>query len=154
MTEQQELWTTATRRTLAAVLDDVLPASADGRMPAASALGLASTVERSLHDGAPSAAPILEGLATLDELAVSRGVDGFAALGAPDRLAALRALPQDGWFRMLLVQAYGGYYQNPRVVEALGLDPSPPFPRGHQVPPSDPSLLDHVRGRARMYREV
>lgn len=150
MTEKNNL--TATRRTLAAVLDEVLPASADGRMPSASQVELATYVEGALAAGAPATDTIVEGLRSLDEAAASQG--GFAALAAPDRIAALRALPQDGWLLMLLMQAYGGYYQHPRVVEALGLDPTPPFPRGNQVPPSDPTLLDHVRGRARMYREV
>ncbi len=150
MTEQEGI--ASIRFALVAVLDEVLPASADGRMPAASEVELASVVEGLLGAGAPASDAIVVGLSALDQAAASRG--GFAALAGPERIAALRALPQDGWFSMLLLCAYGSYYQHPRVVEALGLDPAPPFPRGHQVPPPDSSLLDHVRGRARMYREV
>jgi hypothetical protein len=38
------------------------------------------------------------------------------------------------------------------VVEALGLEPRPPFPKGYEVPPNDPALLDPVRRRAPFFR--
>ena len=56
-------------------------------------------------------------------------------------------------FQTLLVHAYRDYYQHPRVVEALGLEPRPPFPKGFEVAPSDLTLLDPVRRRRKMYRD-
>jgi hypothetical protein len=135
------------RATLAAVLDELLPASDDGRMPGAGALGLAGWVEQSARDRSELEgflAPTLAALAAL----------GFAALERGARLALLKELEQasPGPFRALLVVTYGGYYQHPRVVEALGLEPRPPFPRGYAVPPSDPELLEAVRKRSPFYR--
>jgi hypothetical protein len=46
------------------------------------------------------------------------------------------------------------YYRDERVLRSLGLDPAPPFPRGHSVEQGDWSLLDPVRGRAPMWRDV
>jgi hypothetical protein len=46
------------------------------------------------------------------------------------------------------------YYRDDRVVRALGLEPRAPFPRGHSVEQGDWSLLDAVRGRPRMWRDV
>lgn len=46
------------------------------------------------------------------------------------------------------------YYRDDRVVLALGLEPRAPFPKGHALEPGDWSLLDAVRGRPRMWRDV
>jgi hypothetical protein len=52
---------------------------------------------------------------------------------------------------MLTTQAY---YQDARIIRSLGMEPRPPFPGGHKVEPSDWSLLDPVRARGTVYREV
>ena len=46
------------------------------------------------------------------------------------------------------------YYRDDRVMRALGREPRPPFPRGHALEQGDWSLLDAVRGRPRMWRDV
>jgi hypothetical protein len=46
------------------------------------------------------------------------------------------------------------YYRDDRVMQSLGLEPRPPFPRGHVVEQGDWSLLDPVRARSPMYRSV
>jgi hypothetical protein len=46
------------------------------------------------------------------------------------------------------------YYRDDRVMRALGLEPRAPFPRGHVLEQGDWSLLDAVRGRPRMWRDV
>jgi hypothetical protein len=46
------------------------------------------------------------------------------------------------------------YYRDDRVMRALGLEPRPPYPQGRVLEPGDWSLLDMVRGRKRMWRDV
>lgn len=46
------------------------------------------------------------------------------------------------------------YYRDDRVVRSLGLEPRPPFPKGHTLVQGDWSLLDPVRARARMWRDA
>jgi len=46
------------------------------------------------------------------------------------------------------------YYRDDRVVRSLGLEPRPPFPRGHVLEQGDWSLLDPVRARAKMWRDA
>jgi hypothetical protein len=86
----------------------------------------------------------------------SLAAGGFAAGSPPEKLARLQALAREepAVFQALLGQAYGAYYTHPRVVETLGLPPRPPFPKGYDVPATDFSLLDPVRRRAKLYREV
>lgn len=46
------------------------------------------------------------------------------------------------------------YYRDDRVFMALGLEPRPPFPKGHVLESTDWSLLDGVRARPRMWRDL
>ena len=46
------------------------------------------------------------------------------------------------------------YYRDDRVVRSLGLEPRPPYPKGHVLEDGDWSLLDPVRGRPPMWRRA
>ncbi|MGH7098228.1 MAG: hypothetical protein ACREE4_11295 [Stellaceae bacterium] len=46
------------------------------------------------------------------------------------------------------------YYRDDRVMRALGLEPRPPYPQGRVLEPGDWSLLDVVRGRPRLWRDI
>jgi hypothetical protein len=46
------------------------------------------------------------------------------------------------------------YYRDNRVVRSLGLEPRPPFPKGHTLEQGDWSLLDKVRARPKMWRDA
>lgn len=52
-------------------------------------------------------------------------------------------------FIRVLLEAY---YQDPRVQQAHGRRPGPPFPEGYDVPQGDWSLLEPVRSKPPMYR--
>jgi hypothetical protein len=46
------------------------------------------------------------------------------------------------------------YYRDDRVIRSLGLEPRPPFPKGHTLEQGDWSLLDPVRTRPKMWRDA
>jgi hypothetical protein len=46
------------------------------------------------------------------------------------------------------------YYRDDRVVCSLGLEPRPPYPKGHVLEDGDWSLLDPVRARPPMWRRA
>jgi hypothetical protein len=46
------------------------------------------------------------------------------------------------------------YYRDDRVVRSLGLEPRPPYPKGHVLEEGDWSLLDPVRLRPPMWRRA
>ena len=145
---------TLSRDALACVLDLLIPASADGRLPSAGELGLAAYVEQ-LSATTPGLRPLLEqGLSKLDADASARGARAFAAL-APDLRRALfdelvKSLP--AFAPTVFFVAMTAYYREPRVLAALGLEARPPFPRGHVVEESDFGLLERVRRRGKLYR--
>jgi len=54
----------------------------------------------------------------------------------------------------IIVQAMGCYYQDDKVVIALGMEARPPFPKGNDVVSGDLSLLDPVREKKQIYKDV
>ena len=91
-------------------------------------------------------------------LATARTLAGgsFAALDTARRTemaARLRAeggAPVGVLSRLVLLC----YYRDDRVMQSLGLEPRPPFPKGHEVEQGDWSLLDPVRARKPFWRPV
>ena len=139
--------------TLVTVLDMIIPASDDGRFPSAAdmdVLGYIVKTEPELVDTIR-----LE----LDRLnAVSKDLHGvaFGDAAIAKRQALLDEVRGDEpqFLRDLALQTVTLYYQDDRVMEAIGLEARPPFPKGYEVVAGDLSLLDPVRARGQVYRDV
>ena len=91
----------------------------------------------------------------LAELATLSG-GAFADLDATRRKAVVASFRARGGalpaaLTRVVLQCY---YRDDRVVRSLGLEPRPPFPRGHTLEQGDWSLLDPVRARPKMWRDV
>lgn len=151
-------WTVEQYATLNALLDMMIPASADGRMPAASSLGLFDDAGGLTKDAQAKAdhAVLVAGLDEIHAVANSRfngalaKLDAMQAKGLVDDLRASAAL----FFDLLTQHTVARYYEHEQVLAALGVEPSAPWPRGHSVEDGDWSLLDGVRGRAALYRSA
>ena len=130
-------------KALPALLDTILPASDDGRMPSAGELDFVGYLQAKAGDFVPALAEILDGL----------GVD-FLDLPFLQRYALVEEFSRNEpvLFEQLLLHLYGCYYQDDRALEGLGLGAGPPFPRGNEVEPGDLALLDPVLRSSRTYR--
>jgi hypothetical protein len=137
-------------RVLASVLDEIIPPSNDGKLPGAGQLGLARYIDEVSRPTPEIRAMIVQGLSDLDNLARSRNAPGFAALSREDKMQLLN---EQAFVLPLTFHTYAGYYQQARVVEALGLEARPPHPKGYHMEPNDLSLLDGVRRRPKLYRQ-
>lgn len=143
----------AQRATLAALMDLLIPASPDGRMPAARALGLyddAATLreaDRALFDA---------GLSELDLRARATHGAPFSRLTRTQAKRLVDALRNEGsaFLQSFAAQTVGRYLSHPVVMPLLGLEPRPHWPQGHAVAEGDWSLLDGVRQRGKFYRKV
>ncbi len=143
-------------RGLSALLNEVIPPSADGRMPGAGEIGLAPRIARDLARQEVVLDAVLTGLGTLDRLARGECGAAFGALLAEDRKRILAQVAEAGTdlAPLLAFPAYLAYYEHPKVLVALGLDARPPHPVGYELEPFDQRLLESVRRRARLYREA
>lgn len=141
------------RRVFDIVLDLIVPPSGDGRRPSAAdvdVLGYIRDVESQTLDA------LRADLDRLDAQAMETHGQAFASLDATIRQGLVNALREQEphFMRTLAMQTVTCYYQDDRVVEAIGVGARPPFPKGYEVPAGDLSLLEPVRQRGKVYRDA
>lgn len=143
----------AQRATLNRLSDLMIPASPDGRMPAASSLdlygdvGVLSTRDRLLFE---------EGLAQIESRAHAMHGAPVTRLTDAAAMSLVDALRAEGsaFIPAFTVQTAGRYLMHETVMPLIGLPPRPHWPQGHEVEEGDWSLIDVVRLRPKFYREV
>jgi hypothetical protein len=155
MGDEKTSFTAQQALSLTSVLDEIVPRSSDGKLPAAGELGVIDYVGLALQQMPALQTTILQGLAALEDVSRRSKEKGFAALSKRDRLEVLDelALVDAAFLPTLTFLTFVGYYRDGRIVTALGLQPRPPHPGGYELPPNDLSLLEPVRRRSKMYRE-
>ena len=141
----------AQRAVLAEVLDTLVPES--GGFPGAGAVALDHVLAVSVAS-AEIERLLVEGLQAVEAEVRAIGAPRLASLGVDEREALLRRVEraQPASFEALVKHTYDGYYAHPRVLECLGLDASPPHPRGHEVEAVDLPDLARVTARGALYR--
>src|SRR5262245_64387472 len=141
--------TPAELRDLLRLVGFMVPSSTDYRVPGANDGAIFADIVRSL--GRDQSA-VRKALAMLREMA---GGDFVAIDDAEAEMTAMTLLRREGPEITVLGRAVlQCYYRDERVIRSLGLEPGPPFPKGHTVQQGDWSLLDAVRNRPPMWRDV
>jgi hypothetical protein len=149
MTDPTDLLAPDERADLAAFAGVMIPASAPFAVPGADDPRIQADIVATLGRDAPR---VRAALAALARLAGQR----FAALDPAGRETVALALRAEGGpavatLARVVLQCY---YRDDRVVRSLGLEPRPPYPKGHALEDGDWSLLDPVRARPPMWRRI
>ena len=139
----------AQRRDLRLIAGIMVPASEEFAVPGADDAAIFDDILRSLGRDRASVRDALTrlaaqaggALAALDDARRQTVADAFLASDAPEVATLGRVILQC-------------YYRDDRVMRSLGLEPRPTFPKGHTLEQGDWSLLDAVRGRAKMWRDA
>jgi len=141
--------TDAEKATLAALSACMIPASDEFNVPGADDPLIQADIAGSLARDADS---VHNTLALLDRLAGGN----FAALSEAEQELACEKLRAEGGMDLTLTTriVLQCYYRDNRVMISLGMEPRPPFPKGHDLPNGDWSLLDPVRERGKVWREA
>ncbi len=135
------------RDDLRAIAGVIIPASADFDVPGADDPAIQADILATLGR---DAAHVREALDRLARLAGSP----FADLGPARREAVALELRAKGGAAVATLTrvVLQCYYRDDRVVRSLGLEPRPPYPKGHVLEDGDWSLLDPVRARRPFWR--
>lgn len=150
-------WSEDQDHLLASLLDEIVPSSADGRVTAAGALGVAEFLAAKASADPELTASLRAVLSHAAALAEAGGAS-FDDLDATGRIAVVEALEREvpDAFTALLWHTYMGYYSRADVRPQFGLSPRPTQPEGYALPEDDPDeladMLAPVRGRGRRYR--
>ena len=145
--------TAAQQATFEVVVDMIVPASADGRKPSAAEVGVLHFIAERQPGELPAIARDID---RLEVAAGERHGAGFTEIDAASRQAVVDVMrAEDATFlRNLALHTVTCYYQDDRVLSAIGLEPRPPFPKGYEVVAGDTALLDPVRRRGSIVREA
>ena len=140
-------------RSLPLLLNMIIPPAPDRGMPGAGDLdfiGYMTEFEPGLIEAVQ-----LE-LDTLNQKAREYYMRTFADLHPDDRDRLVDRLRSENvqFAQAIVVNTMACYYQDDRVVVALGMEARPPFPKGNEVKSGDLSLLDPVRKRKQLYRDA
>ena len=145
--------TSTQRASLDIVLNMIVPPSADGRMPGAAEVGVPAYLYAETPDALPELCRELE---QLEQRSRGRFARGFAELQGHERkflIDEMRA-QEPSYMSRLAMETLACYYQHDRVLEGLGIEARPPYPKGYQVAQGDLSLLEPVRARGKIYRDA
>jgi len=136
-------------RDLRALAGFIIPPSTIYDVPGADDDGIFADILRSLERDHDDICRALAHLATL-------AGGSFADLGLQRRAEVATAFRETGGAPLsaLVRVVLLCYYRDDRVMRSLGQETRPPFPKGHVVEQGDWSLLDPVRARPPMYRQV
>ena len=149
-------WSASERAWVEALIDALLPPSADGRLPAPSQLAIADVLARGMTELAGFGPQLALCLDTLAELAGARNAT-LAELGPEARTELVQALANAEPVAFAAVQRHTfiAYYTHASVPELFGFPNRPPQPLGHKQPTDElETLLTPVRARGRCYREA
>lgn len=134
---------------LRCVVAHMIPASTTYDVPGADDEAIFSDIVRSLDR---DAAAVRGALALLNRLAG----EAFHKASAERRTSVLDDFRKKhtGLTAALVAVTTRCYYRDDRVMRSLSMEPRPPYPKGFEVPQGDWSLLEPVRARGKIYRDV
>ena len=138
---------------LVALLDVIIPADKARGLPSAAELNFLEYLEEFGADHVPK---IKEELGELNKEALDKTSSLFFEL-EKDKQAKLCDLLRETkhrFARTILVQTLNCYYQDSKVLAAWGRKAGAQFPGGNEVPQGDLTLLDPVRKRGKIFRDI
>ena len=138
---------------LTEVLNRIIPGN--DKMPGAGEIGV-DYLDQAVGDSPRLKRIFGNGLLQLEVGAHRDYAEDFPSLTGEQQDAVLRQIEADEgeFFDLLVRQTYNGYYTNGRIVELLGLEARPPQPLGHQVEQGNITLIENVKKRGIVYRDV
>ena len=135
------------------VLNRIIPAN--GERPGAGEIAVTYLDE--VVGGSPRLKRIFNhGLSQLEVVAYRMYAQDLPSLTGEQIDVVLRQVEVDEgeFFDLLVRHTYNGYYTDPRIVQLLGIEARPPQPLGHRVDQGNITLVENVKNRGIVYREV
>jgi Gluconate 2-dehydrogenase subunit 3 len=152
--ETASFFTDTQRQLLHAILNRLIPAS--DSFPGAGDLGIASYIDTVVGHAVELRYLFVHGITQIDIISQEQYTQAFASLSDHQKDAVLRHVEASHpeFFAALATHTYSGYYSHPAIIRLLGEDIRPPQPRGYELEPLDFILLDRVKQRGPLYKQV
>jgi hypothetical protein len=127
----------------------MIPSSVEFDVPGADDAVIFGDIVRSLGRDLGSVRAALARLAALSDGSFSELNDTRGEAVAAAFLAS--SAPEVTILGRVVLQCY---YRDDRVMRSIGMEPRPPFPKGHTLEQGDWSLLDPVRAMPKLWRDA
>jgi len=139
--------------TLSALVGMMIPASEKYAIPGADDVLILADI---LGTARAHAEGVKAGLAALDAHGQDIHGGAFPTLDLDVRMAIVDEFKQSSapFIRAVTSITVQCYYRDARVMESLGMEARPPFPKGYELEQGEWSLLDPVRDRGKMWRDA
>lgn len=143
----------AMRPTLDTVLEIIVPADPERGLPSARDVNVVAYLA---EHSAGYWGELERQLQLLDASARRQFAVPFAELTPDERMRVAHQLrsADPTFLRRLALEAITCYYQDDRVMLAIGLEPRPPAPKGHEAYAGDFSLVNPVVARGSIWRRT
>ena len=124
--------------------------------PGAGELGVGAHVDGVVGASTALRGLFSDGLPAIEIASSGRYSRHFGELTGDERLAVLKGVEAErpAFFHELVRHTYAGYYATPRIMGLLGLEQRAPQPLGYDMEPFDPSLVENVKRRGKVYRDA
>jgi hypothetical protein len=144
----------AQRNLAAQVLNRLVPTH-DG-LPGAGDVGVVKYLDCSGGASLPLRRILTDLLSAIEAISQTDYAASFGSLSIDRKTGVLQQIESANGpgFTELLRRTYAGYYSEPIVLDALGIDARPPQPRGYSLAPFDTAILERVRKRDQAYRDA
>ena len=139
--------------TLATLVGMMIPASTKYDVPGADDDTILTEIISTARQNSET---IVEGLKALEAEAQREHNAPFPGLTHDVRMSIVEQFQETSQRLMANITAITVqcYYRDPRVMESLGMEARPPYPEGFELEQGDWSLLDPVRDRGKIWRDV
>ncbi len=143
----QVLWNEKDRSLVDEILDQLIPANPSRDIPGAGEAGVAQFIAAKMNEDTSVLAAITDVLTHAKRLAGGM---------SPNSVRQLETDKPEG-FAALVRLTYMGYYSRPDIRSLVGMADWPVHPKGYDVLPESPELIDAltapVRARGPIYRD-
>lgn len=102
---------------------------------------------------APNAERVAAAVSQLDSDALQEKRRPFTELDAEQQMQLLDGSGLVEFRQMFQMAVLSAYYQDDRVMTAIGLPPRPAWPEGYDIEPTDWTLVAPVRARGPIWRD-
>ena len=152
------MWNIDERKLLKLILQEIIPASKDGKIPSAGLASVINYLENKVKEEPNLKRLFNIGISRVNNFVISTKKN-INSIDSKKIILFLKKIENEEplFFKEFLKHTYMGYYSEPSVRPYFGVSSNPPHPNGYEVPEEEPSflecLVEPVKKRGICYRK-
>jgi len=152
------MWNIDERKLLKLILQEIIPASEDGKIPSAGLDSVIIYLENKVKEDLNFRNLFNTGILRLNDFFISTAKN-INSIDSKETIIVLKKIEDKEplFFKEFLKHVYMGYYSEPSIRPFFGVSSHPPHPNGYEVPEEEPdfveNLVEPVKKRGICYRQ-